>query len=251
MYKKWGHSTCICLQLTCGHTEDHSHEVSVTCTAEQFINLAPILNTDVNITRLRVPHILFMMEPEGDTEDLRRILIGDIATDHIRDIILCASTEAKANKQIEFYFTISKQPGFKTSAGKMFKELVLSWLYTHSNCSIPSIAAQSTSSRLKIPACRENNTLFFDSETAVENSIKAKSARPLMLIPTSLAFPTVNAIILTKTCIITVQITLSANHSASNTGFDLIDNHLPSTTKKSKKWQHVFITDNLNKAASL
>ena len=146
---------------------------------------------------------------------------------------------------------ISKQPGFKTSTGKMFEELVLSWLYTHSNCSIPSIAAQSTSSQLKIPACGENNTLFFDSKTTMENGIKAKSAHPLMLIPTSLAFPTADAIILTKTYIITVQITLSASHSASNTGFDLIGNHLPSTTKKSKKWRHVFITDNLNKAASL
>ena len=98
MYKKWGHSTRICLQLTCGHTKDHSHKVSVTCAAEQFINLTPILNTDVDITRPGVPHILFTMELEGDTEDLRRILIGDIATDHIRDIILCASTEAKANE---------------------------------------------------------------------------------------------------------------------------------------------------------
>jgi hypothetical protein len=77
-------------------------------------------------------HILFSMEPKGLTKELRQISIPCQATDRIKDIILYAATEAGAQQQLNFYLRISKQPGFRTSAGKMFKEFVLSWLYAHS-----------------------------------------------------------------------------------------------------------------------
>ena len=191
-------------------------------------------------------HILFKMEPEGDTEELRQSLIGYIATDRIKNIILYAAAEAEAHERIRFYLAISKQPGFRQTAGKMFEDLVLSWFYGHSNGHMPCFAAQDNSS-LQIPACGEDHTVFMGSKSAVQNAIRAKTL-PLLLLPLSPAYRTADAIVLTEDFIITIQVTIADNHSVAPSGFAFIEEYLPSVTKQ---WCHVFISDNENGAASL
>jgi hypothetical protein len=201
---------------------------------------------------MTVSHVLFSMEPKGLTEGLRRISIGHIATDRIKNIILYAAAEAKAQKRIDFYFTISTQPGFRTSVGNMFEEFVLSWLYAHSDAYISCVAAQRTSPSLQIPACGPggDNTVFFASKTFFRKNIGVKTP-PLLLLPTSPAFSTADAIVLTQEFIITIQVTISDKHTANVDGFALIEDYLPSKTKRSKKWCHVFITDDESSATSL
>ena len=117
---------------------------------------------------MTVYHILFAMEPKGLTEELRQISIGYIATDRIKDIILYAAAEAGAQQRINFYHTISKQPGFRTAAGKMFEGLVLSWLYAHLEGYLPCVAATGTPPSLPIPACGQDHTVFFTSKNALK-----------------------------------------------------------------------------------
>lgn len=190
------------------------------------------------------------MEPEGLTEESRQISIGHIATDRIKNVILYAAAEAGAQERIKFYLKISKQPGFRTSAGTMFKEFVLSWLHAYSDVYIPCVAAQGTSSSFQIPACGENHTVFFASKNFLKENIRAKTL-PLLLLPRSTAFPNASAIVLTDEFIITIQVTISDSHAVDGDGFAIIEDHLPGVTKRLKKWRHVFITDNENTATSL
>ena len=190
------------------------------------------------------------MEPKG--EESRQTPIGRIATDRIRDIILYAAAEAEAHERVKFYLTISKQPGFRTSAGKMFEEFVLSWFYAHSDNYIPCDATQATSPYLQIPACGgEGHTVFFSSKSALKKKTRGDTILPLLLLPTSQSFATADAIILTEEFIITIQVTIADSHKAKGSGFATIEEHLSVVTKRSREWHHVFITDNQTSAKSL
>lgn len=248
IYEQWGPSTRTCLELSRNPSSEVLHEDDVICAAEEFVRLAPTISDS------RV-NVLFSMEPNGVTKELRKIPIGHIATDRIRDIILYAAADAEAQDRIRFYITISKQPGFRMSAGKMFKDLVLSWFHAHTNDFIlPCTIAQGTSSSLQIPACGKSHTVFFGSKNALRKDLRAirgLKELPLLLLPTSPAFPTADAIVLTEKFIITIQVTNSDSQTANGAGFAIIEDYLPCVTKRSKKWCHVFITDNENNATSL
>ena len=190
------------------------------------------------------------MEPKCDTREYRQIPIAHIATDTIKNIILFAAAEADAHERIKFYLAILKRSAFRTTAGKFFKELVLSWFYAHTDVSIPCHAANATSPFLQIPACGGDRTGFFGSKSALKKKAHGK-ALPLLLLPESQSFPTADAIVLTEEFIITIQITIANSHTARGTGFAAIQEHLSVVTKRSREWRHVFITDNQNSAKSL
>ena len=176
--------------------------------------------------------------------------IGHIATDTIKNIILYAAAEADAHERIRFYLVISKQSAFRTTAGKFFEELVLSWFFAHTNVFIPCHAADATSPPLRIPACGPNQTVFFCSKSALKKKARGK-ALPLLLLPGSQSFPTADAIVLTEEFIITIQVTIANSHTAKGTDFAAIEEHLSVVTKRSREWHHVFITDNQTSAKSL
>ena len=120
MYEQWGPSARTSLLLLRHPSNQKLHEEDVKCAAEDFVKFAP---TTPHVNMLTASHILFKMEPKDES---RRTLIGRIATDRIRDIILHAVAVAEAHERLRFYQTISKWPEFRTFAGKMFKEFALS-----------------------------------------------------------------------------------------------------------------------------
>jgi hypothetical protein len=104
------------------------------------------------------------------------------------------------------------------------------------------------SSVLEIPACEKERAYFFGSKTALMSLKKASLGKlPVCLLPTSKAFVAVDAIILTKDSIITIQVTISDKHSAKS-GFDDVEE---AGIRKGRSWCHVFITDNDRRAESL
>jgi hypothetical protein len=117
---------------------------------------------------------------------LRQVSVRYIATGWITNIIVYAAAEAEAQEQIWFNLKIFKQTGFRTSAGKMFKVFVLSWLYAHSNGYINCIGAQDTSASLQIPACRDKQTIFFHQQECLEEEHACKEASTVVVayIPT-------------------------------------------------------------------
>ena len=176
-----------------------------------------------------------------------------MATNYIRDIILYAAAEVDANELIRFYHLISKIPDFRASAGNMFERFVLSWLSSDPNAPLlicsPAAASDPDNPVLEIPACGMERTSFFGSYTALK---KARVDQlPLCLLPTSQTFAAVDAIIYTEDSIITVQVTISNEHSAKGDGLTAIEKAIPSRIKKNRKWCHVFITDNDKNATSL
>ena len=245
IYNEWGPSTRDCLNLSRHRSAEVLHGAEVIQAAKDFIKSAP---TTSRVNMVTASHILFKMEPEGVTEELRQISIWSIATDRIKDIILYAAAEADAQVRIKFYQTISKHPRLKTFVGQMFEDIVLAWFYSHSNGHMPCVAAQGTYS-LQIPACGEDHTVFFGNNiAAMQTNVLAKTL-PLLLLPLSPSFA--DAIVLTEKFIITIQATIAYRHSVDPRGFAIIEEYLPRTTKRSKEWCHVFITNDENGAAFL
>jgi hypothetical protein len=78
-----------------------------------------------------------------------------------------------------------------------------------------------------------------------------KYVTPFGWIPASRSFSSIDAIICTDRHIITVQVTVASSHTAKLEGFASIKASLPSQFQKSRKWCHVFLSDDAEKARRL
>jgi hypothetical protein len=100
---------------------------------------------------------------------------------------------------------------------------------------------------------REGSNALLNSKTALKD-MEVKHL-PSCFLPGSQTFATADAIILTVDCLITVQVTLSREHTAKKSGFDgmresgIRNRNL--TTGTNRRWCHVFVTDEDSKANSL
>src|SRR6266571_7772227 len=65
---------------------------------------------------------------------------------------------------------------------------------------------------------------------------------PLCLLPTSKSFPSADAIVITDEFVITIQVTVSDQHSTKGSGFTDIKKLIPHGLRRDN-WRHVFITD--------
>jgi hypothetical protein len=249
-YKKWGPSARTCVLLSRVPNREMRHERDVSSAARAFVlNPDSFLGAIQNATTMA--HILFSVRPGDESEDGRRTLVAEIATDHIKEIISYAAADALARKRIEFYQKMSNQPMFKSSAGQMFERFVLSWLASHPSA-VPLQCTPSTfRTTPEIPACGEERTVFFGSLTALKKKVKVvNDALPWCFLPTSQTPDAVDAIVFTNKFIITVQVTIAEVHSTNRKCFDDIEESIRGIRNK-RKWCHVFITDDNCKARSL
>ncbi|KAH9178312.1 hypothetical protein EDB89DRAFT_1166852 [Lactarius sanguifluus] len=242
LYTKWGPSVHTCTKLL--HDGESDHEDEVKDAAGVFVK-DPL--TIPKFNKSKVSHLLFSIRPESQNRKGRRRQIPEMATDHIKMIILYAAAEAKAQDRIYFYQTISTQPEFSAPANKMFKAFVLCWLYARPNVE-PLRCFATDQPDLEIPACGEKQTTFFDSKNGLRTVNRNKL--PLCLLPISAHFTTADAIVITGESIITIQVTLSDQHSAEGSGVDEINKLVPGRLKRDKL-RHVFVTNDDNMAASL
>ena len=225
--------------------QEFDHAVDVKNAAEKFIKRDP---TITNFNAITVSHVLFSIRPEVERKGGRRVMVAEMATDHIKTIISYAAADANAQERIDFYQKISTQPAFRVPAGKMFEGFVLSWLYARSNVE-PIHCFATGQPVLEIPACGEKQTTFFDGKSRLR-IVNGDKLLPLCLLPISKSFPTADAIVITNEFIITIQVTISDQHSAKKSGFDAIKNLIPTDLKRNN-WRHVFITDDDDRASSL
>jgi hypothetical protein len=196
--------------------------------------------------------IVFAIQPKGKDETGRRMPIAGMATDRIWEIISYAAAKAHVQGRISFYQTISEDPDFRGSAGKMFGRFFLSWLASGPDVNpLDCSPAKLGSSVLNIPACGEEQTSFFGSKTVLKRSELDDSKLPVCLLPISQTFAGVNAIIFTNEFFITVQVTISDKDGAKGIGFTGIKESISPHIREHRNWCHVFITDNDRKAESL
>ncbi|KAI9433099.1 hypothetical protein BJY52DRAFT_842838 [Lactarius psammicola] len=232
LYERWGPSVRTCVELSDGGEDSHEHMVKNA--AKFFVKTV----TTPEFDETKVPHRLFSIRPKKEDREGRKIQIPEIATDHIKTIISYAAADATAQDRIDFYQTISTQPGFMAYAGEMFQGFVLSWLYARSGVApIRCLAAGQPD--LEIPACGKKTT-FFDSENRL-GKVQGDEP-PLCFLPTSKSFPNGSAVVITNEFVITIQVIVSDQHSAKGSDLADIKKLIPPGLSRDK-WRHVFITD--------
>jgi len=258
-YKKWGPSARTCVQCSRAPEFDHEHEADVTTDAAKLIAHPETVNPagKSNEDPMAVPHKLFSVQPRNkdDTLGLGRMLAkATIATPYIRNLISYVVAAAAARERIKFFQIFSRQPMLGGAAGTLFERFVLCWLACGSG-SLQCTAKGTNPDALEIPACpTEDQRVFLSSKTTLK-AAKVKLL-PSCFFPGSQTFPTVDAIILTNDCLITVQVTISSRHSAKEAGFNLVRESGIQKKKKpnrndDRRWCHVFVTDEESKAKSL
>jgi hypothetical protein len=60
-------------------------------------------------------------------ENLRAILVAEIAGNRVKEIISYAAAKFANQKRVDFHQTMSMEPTFKVAAGQMFERFVVSW----------------------------------------------------------------------------------------------------------------------------
>jgi hypothetical protein len=236
-------------------TSEATHESAIIHSANQFV-LDPKALSLQNFNATEVLHKLFCIGPKGKDEVGRQILVADIATDHIRAIISYAIADATAQERTNFYYTISKEPKFSVSLGKIFKHFVLTWLASDDLAPLPCTSINTHSPQLTVSACGWKGTQKICGSL---NDLQKTTVDtlPLCFLPSA----SVDAIIFTEHFIITIQITNSRSQNTKKRFFSDIKKNLPTITitpgKKAKQyvkpptWCHVFITDHEKKTRAL
>ena len=235
--------------------------MDITRSAIEFV-LDPRAFSLDNFARADVHHKLFSISPEGKDELGRCVPIANMATDQIKDIISCAAADVEAQKRINFYLEMSKEPMFGVARGKLFERFVLTWLSSGSSVSLPCAPSSkhpSLARPVSIPSCRcQDQQKICGSLTDLQKTKLDNKKLPFCFLPSSKSFATVDAIIFTKQLIITIQVTIASSHDAKSTGFSQIKEKLPKVPKADGRrrrnqppWCHVFITDDEEKAKSL
>ena len=254
---KWGPSGRICVQCSRKLKSEREHANSVLLDVKRLVQTPNLLDIKLEKDPMAVPHRLFALHPLDKDDDSdsagRTIPKAKIATPHIGKLISYEIAATEARGRVLFFQSMSKQPMLRSAAGTLFERFVLGWLASgsgHLSCT-PAHGSDS----LEIPACPgKDQMILFRSKTTLKN-MKVKQL-PTCFVPDSQTFPTVDAIILTVNHLITIQVTISNEHSAKTAGFEKvresgIRNRDLAANTKDRNWCHVFVTDQDNTAESL
>jgi hypothetical protein len=187
---------------------------------------------------------IFVVRP---TEKSRRRLTFEFTSSHVLGLV--SRSYAKRDRVVRqsFYKTISRHPWFGSSVAHIFETSVLLWFrHAPANNSLPCRTAPYV---LEIPGCREKMTFF----SKVDELKKAgRDETRLCLVPVSQSFPTVDAIIITKESVITIQMTVARGHDIKPIELQSVYNRF--STEFLSKWRkryHVLLTDTEDKARLL
>lgn len=176
--------------------------------------------------------------------------MAQVASNHINNLILNATTKAETAEQIAFFKSLRTDIWFKSPADRILKAYVLAWLSAHpASTPIPCTAAAAEAPTLEIPVCPKDRAIPFTGVTLLRDI--NKHPLPFCFLSVSQTFPTVDAIVFGKKLLITVQVTASSRHSANSSAFKQIWDHLPLAIRQKYKWCHVFVTGDEGTAATL
>ena len=219
---------------------------SVASTADKFIR---DIDQFIDISEMAVSHQLLVAQPSKT----KLSATAAFASSYILGFVLCAYAKCDLATRQSFYQAISGHTWFSTSASNIFQTGVLLWShYSPAGelilCNPTEVHLTYPVRVLKIPACRENMAFLFKAE---DLGHIATFTLPVCLVPVSQTFATVDAIVLTKDCVITVQMTVTSRPDAKSIGFQRIYEGLPSKFLQERIWCHVFLTDTEDKAESL
>jgi hypothetical protein len=227
-------------------------------------------------------HTLFTVFPNDQRTDFTL----RVTTPYLRGLVMEEIAKFDTADQISFYHRASSLPQFRGTLGYMFEECFLVWLYSAERANALSCTAESTTSANPprattsatsanpLRATRSTRSKSKLSNVAADEQAELRlhplgrerltvvngdssfanakdSHTPFGWVPASRTFPTFDAVICTDKNIITIQVTVSSEHTMERDGFDRLKHRLPVKFQRTRTWCHVFVTDCPEKADSL
>jgi hypothetical protein len=239
-YQSWGPSARTCTSLM-----DKHQVVGYKWLVESAVYKFTRNFNQFDIEDMSVSHRIFVVWPCK----ARLSVTAKFASDYILGLVSHAYAKLDLATRQSFHNTIGGPAWFGATAGYFFESSVLLWLrHSPAGESLSCDPAEESYDKLKIPACRENMEFFSKLEDLKHvGDLKL----PFCLVPTSQTFAAVDAIVLTKDNVITVQMTIASRHDAKGTGLEKIYDGLPSKFLRARTWCHVFLTDTEDKGKLL
>ena len=262
-FDKWGPSARTCLQLARGLLIENQLESRAEEAADKFVNNPSAINTEGNA---EVDfHLLFTTFPIGPERDVSALRV---ATSHLMDFVVKAVAKINAAKRVSLYTRASNHPSFRSAFGYVFKKVYYIWLSsdpddpdnklscTASPRSVRSVRSVRSTTRQQKPLYLQSvgykNVIVHGGEAGKDGYESAdQHPLPFAWIPASHLDASFDAVMCTQNDIITIQVTIAATHSVEATGFKWLQSYLPKKFKDSRRWSHVFVTDNKGTAAKL
>jgi hypothetical protein len=193
----------------------------------------------------QLSHQLIIVRP---TIKSRQRATADFASQFLLTFISRGYARQDSATRRGFYKAMSGHSWFGASAGYILESSVLLWLrHPSTEDSLVCTPAIGTTT-IEIPACRDRME-YFAKEKYLKNVDQLNLPKCLVLV--SPAFPTLDAIVVTANFIITVQVTVSSQHSVKIGGFKKVYENLPAAVKNNRTKCHVFVTDSEDNAKSL
>ena len=243
-YNVWGPSARNCLRFAEEPEAICAHERDVFDAAFELIKDTSHFTSRKSLLAM---HQIVVIRPSPKS---RRIAIAEFGTNRLRDIFARAYAQQDQAVRYSFYRTIRGYSWLAAPAGHIFEIHVLLWLWHLQSYSYLQCTGAKGNSCILGALMSQGNLKFFFKAEELKNI--GEPGKPICLVPTSPAFPTLNAIVLTGNAVITVQITIALKHDAKQEEFDLVYRNLPpDLLAKRPNRYHLFITDKEINAKSL
>ena len=241
---QWGPSARICVDLQRDPSMALSLISRARTAAAAFVDNFKQIDEPQATTLL---DILFVVHPELP---FRPVGIVSVATDYLNQVLTEATAAADPHQRIKFYKMLSIRLGFESSAFYILQSFFYTWFFNYwKSPKLQCSAAPGTSPPefSILPTC--------DNVYQITKILSLKSANDLQTpfgwLPILESFTFADAIICTDKYIITIKVTGSSTIKIDRIGFNRMKNNLPSQFLANRKWIHVFVTDDEDKAIRL
>ena len=201
-------------------------------------------------------HVLFTVTPSDVT---RSTYSTRVTNPYLCGLVMKEITDLDATAQASFYQKTSTIPAFKGTWGYMFERYFLVWLNSTEQGNKLKCTAKSPKRKRGEQSNNDPEDLSLQPlgpKKPIASGISKlgqvkDSDTPFGWLPSSLTFPSFDAVICTRDRIITIQLTVSSSHSMDDDGFMQLKDNLPANFQNKRTWCHVFLTDREENAISL
>jgi hypothetical protein len=241
---QWGPSARICIEMQRDPLMALSLISKARTAAAAFVDDFEQIDEPQATT---LPDILFVVHPEGP---FRFVGIVSVATDYFNQVLTEAYAAADLHQRIEFYKMLSIRAGFESSALYILRSFFYAWFF---NCwKSPKLQCSAAPGKPRsefsiLPTCENVYRIMKISSLKSANDLQT----PFGWLPILESFTFADAIICTDKYIITIKVTGSSTIKIDRIGFNRMKNNLPSQFLANRKWIHVFVTDDEDKAIRL
>ena len=272
-FKKWGPCARTCIGLTCSSLTEERLQEDATIVARKFAQDPATFAMQAQSSD--ASHTLFTIS----LNDNRSVYTLRVSTPYLRGLVMEEIVKFDTEDQILFYHRASSMPTFRGTLGYMFERYFLVWLYSAKQgnallCTAKHVRSATFANPLRVTrlaTSKRSHVAAGDQvhqvpelrlkplvwvKMTVSNGVSFfKAAKdsdtPFGWVPALWTFPSFDAVICTKSEIITIQVTVSLGHTMDPDGFKQLKHFLPRKFQSTRTWCHVFVMDCPDHADSL